>query len=433
MATQATAVWRLRVGGNAANGAGYDPGISGAGTNYSTQDSPQLSLADIACSNTTTVTSATGGFTAAMIGNAIKISGGGATTGYYWITARASSTSITVDRTPGTVSGGTGKVGGACRLPSTLGTAVVAGNTVYILGSAGNASSYPTSSLDYTETGFFTPTSGDTTNGWVRWAADPAGPMPTLASNGLYFYAMDRNRFEGLYLTASSNSNASLGIIKGGQVGVVGCVLNLANQAGLIGIVAGGGGLIVGTEVYGGTASPTSSSGSYGISPGTYNTTIEGCDIHHCRDDGINMAGGGFATGTRVLSCLIRANAGNGIATADTSATIPSRFAGNTIDGNAGHGIAITGTAGICSVSAMNNIISNHTGAGKYGISVSDGSTAANDRRKNLCDYNNLFNNTSNYNNISAGAHDLSVDPQYVNAAGGDFTPGNSALQAGFP
>lgn len=429
MATQATAVWRVRKAGNAANGAGYDPGISGAGTDYSQQDSPQLSLADVACSNTTTVTSATGGFTAAMIGSAMRVSGGGATAGYYWITARASSTSITVDRSPGTVSGGTGKVGGGANLPSTLASAVVPGNVAYILGSAGNASSYPTSSLDYTEPSFFTPTSGDTTSGWVKWVADPAGPMPTIGSPGLSFYNASWQWWEGLYVVGTSGANGGNGMLNAVSGSINGCILNTNSQSGLIGAVVGQG-WARDCEFYGGTTAPTRSAGAHLIKPGNYGLAIVGCTLRYGLDCGVSDTGG---AGFVLSDCLIYKCAGNGVEYAGS--TVPCAVLGCTIDGNGGHGIALGASSPVASVMCsriLNNVISNHTGTGKAGISVASGSAALNNSLK-LCDYNDLYNNTSNYSNISAGAHDLALNPQYTNASGGDYSVGTNLRAKGFP
>ena len=86
MAILATTNWYVRAGGLETNGGGYDSTIAGATTNYADQDAPQLSLTDLATSGagSTTLTSVTGGFTSAMIGNCIRIaSGTNFQTGYY--------------------------------------------------------------------------------------------------------------------------------------------------------------------------------------------------------------------------------------------------------------------------------------------------------------------------------------------------------------
>lgn len=428
MATATTAVWRLRTGGDAANGAGYDGTTYPGGTDYSRQDAAQLTLSDIACSNTTTVTSATGGFTAAMVGNAIRLSGGGAATGYYWITARASTNSITVDRAPGTVSAGSGRVGGACTGdPTNLAAYVVAGNTVYLRATAGNAASYPTTSLDYTIAAYATPTAGDTTTGWVRWVGE-AG-VPTIGSPGLGFYNLSFQSFEGLYFVATSGSNGTYGVLNSSAssqpLRVLACTINLNNQAATAGI-NGSALMVEGCEVYGGTASPTSSALASGIITANYNCMIRGNIIRNCRAHGIFDGGAGSV----IAGNRIYANVDDGINASSAAAVIPNSIAGNTIDGNGGHGVNVSGTAGIACYEIVNNNITNHVTAGKYGINVADGTLAVNDRRKRYVDYNNLYGNTGAFSNISVGAHGLAVDPGYNSASTGDFTPSNAATRA---
>jgi len=143
-AINAGTVWECRSTGNLANGGGYynrDPGTS---VDYSQQDAAQLSLTDLACvTTTTTLTSATGGFTAAMAGNVIKItSGTNFIAGWYEITAYTNTNTVTLDRTPVTGSNGSsgaGKVGGGIALGSDtidneFWVQVVAGNTIYVTG-----------------------------------------------------------------------------------------------------------------------------------------------------------------------------------------------------------------------------------------------------------------------------------------------------------
>lgn len=126
MATQATAQWWARAGGAETNGGGFDDGISGAGTNYCDQDAAQLSLTDLACTAAapTTLTSPTGGFTSAMIGNCVRIdasvTGTNFIDGYFWITGHTDTNTVTIDRTCNNgsdASSGTGKIGGAFAHP----------------------------------------------------------------------------------------------------------------------------------------------------------------------------------------------------------------------------------------------------------------------------------------------------------------------------
>jgi len=125
MALAATTVWEVQTGGDDNNGGGYK---SDAGTtDYSQQASAQLTVTDGATSGVgvTTLTSATGGFTSAMVGNIVHLySGTNLTADWYEITAYTDTNTVTLDRAPddgvGGVSGATCKVGGALASPGIL-------------------------------------------------------------------------------------------------------------------------------------------------------------------------------------------------------------------------------------------------------------------------------------------------------------------------
>lgn len=429
MAIGVATIWRVRTGGNDANGGGFDATISGAGTDYSQQDSPQLSLTDIACSATTTVTSATGGFTSAMIGNAIRISGGGATAGWYFITARTDTNTITVDRTPGTVTAGTGKVGGGVLTPKSVldnanatGSKCVAGNTIYIQG----AGTDTPSSADYTWTGYYTPVAGTKTEGFVRVKGENG--RPRLHCNGLMFYLVNGVEFENLYLSTTSNSNALNGILNGNNnTGMVvrNCVIDCAGQSSCVGIQFNNSGAMYDSEVIGAT-SPTANSGSHGVMGIGFGVELIGNRIHHCRDAGIYFGNASF-TG-RCERNQVYANIGDGVYIGGTD-TVSGSIAYNTIDGNSGHGINVNTTAAVMWHAIHSNIISNNLGSSKYAINLAAGATALNDRAKRFCDFNTIYNNTGTYNNISAGANDITLNPTYANAGSYDFTPGNASLK----
>lgn len=107
--------WEIRTTGYSDNGGGFSDLNPGTSVDYSQQDAPQLALTDIASDGAgTTITSSTGGFTAAMEGNVMYISGTGFTEGWYQIVGYTDTNTITIDRSCGaSASGGTGNVGGA--------------------------------------------------------------------------------------------------------------------------------------------------------------------------------------------------------------------------------------------------------------------------------------------------------------------------------
>lgn len=123
---------------NAVQGCGY----VGGGTDYTQQATPQLSPTDLACAEaaSTTLTSATGGFTAQMVGNLVYITGGGSnwTAGFYEIKAYTDTNTVTIDRDPtdgdgGDGSSGVGYVGGCCTTIDTVADVPPsAGDTMWI-------------------------------------------------------------------------------------------------------------------------------------------------------------------------------------------------------------------------------------------------------------------------------------------------------------
>ena len=89
------------------------------GTDYSTQNTAQLTLSDIVTTATSArITSATGGFTSAMVGNIIQIQGS-SDAGFYEVLCVDSSNSIVLDRVLTTTAAEvSGSVGGAISLYS---------------------------------------------------------------------------------------------------------------------------------------------------------------------------------------------------------------------------------------------------------------------------------------------------------------------------
>lgn len=142
MALSANTVIEVRFTGADTNGGGFVTGASG--TDWSQQDAAQYFVTDGVTAGTTTITSATANFGTDVVGNLIYVQGGtgSITAGWYEITARASATSITVDRSTG-LTAGTGvtlKIGGALASPGMASAiAIVANMKVFI---KYNASAY---------------------------------------------------------------------------------------------------------------------------------------------------------------------------------------------------------------------------------------------------------------------------------------------------
>src|SRR5216683_6950940 len=153
MAFTANTLWELRPDGSTQNGMGFDP--TSTGTDYSQQAAAQLTVTDAVGNSTTTITSATGGFTAPMVGNGLHVN-----SNLYQIVSVTNTTTIIVDRATGTFSGQTLKVGGAGSI-TTQGfdpvfyNVVVAGNKLWVRGtnSSGVATSYSPTTITLTTPG----------------------------------------------------------------------------------------------------------------------------------------------------------------------------------------------------------------------------------------------------------------------------------------
>ncbi|HEX5500924.1 MAG TPA: hypothetical protein VFX03_16930, partial [Thermomicrobiales bacterium] len=207
--------------GSDANGGAFDPSIAGAGTDYSQQNAAQLSVADAVENGTTTITSATGGFSAAMIGNSLFDG-----TARFFITAVASANSITVDRATGTGSGLAVKVGGALATLDELYSArgLVGSNVAYLQSSAALTIS----------TGAYSPPSGASDLGptcligyhLARGDLDDSADFlnhPQLLANGssvqLFSLATNYLHFRNLLLNASTGGPAALIAVNASSAG----------------------------------------------------------------------------------------------------------------------------------------------------------------------------------------------------------------------
>lgn len=429
MTTGATTIWRVRTGGNNANGGGYDPAISGAGTDYSQQDAAQLSLTDIACTGTT-VTSVTGGFTAAMIGNAIWLTGGGATAGAYFITARASTNSITVDRTPGSITAGNGKVGGAWADPWTnVLTNAVAGNQIWVRGSGTNK---PTVD-DYARTGFVQMNMGDLTNGMIKFIGENG--KPRLASNGLMFFNSGYLWFENMYISTNGTNYSGYGVMNMPNSSPTGCnylIDCVLDQNGYDISMASSSWVLIRSEV---TNIPGTGSGSsYALDGTSFGMQILFTNIHDTIANGVRLDN---RLGNHIADSIIAKCKNDGL-TWDNHSQATDSGANScinvTIDGNLGDGVHYNGTSALQEATMLNNIISNHTGVGKYGVNVPFGTLTTNDATKGYFDYNAYYGNTTDVHTISKGANDITgTDPQYGAQATEGYNIGTNLKAKGYP
>jgi hypothetical protein len=153
MALAAATTWEVRTAGSDTNGGGFVTGATG--TDYSLQDSKNtvgnnISTTDAVANGTTTITSATGAFTSAIVGNIVYLSGGTGSIAAQWrqVTGFTNATTITIDATIAASTGMTMNIGGALLSVGQAAASATAGNTIYV-----KAGTYTISSASTNVTG----------------------------------------------------------------------------------------------------------------------------------------------------------------------------------------------------------------------------------------------------------------------------------------
>jgi hypothetical protein len=399
--------WDVRPStGSNLNGGGFNPTIAGAGTDYSQQAVAQLTKTDLTTTSgvSTNLSSATGGFTSAMIGNCIYIaSGTNFIPGYYFIVGFISANTVNLDRASSTSagSGGNGRVGGSTASISgqgvPLGSVVVAGNDIFVKNEAWseNAVISVAGSTAFTiNLVGYNLVHGDEPTGSNRPHNARAGGSGGITSN------VNRVRIKNIIVSGSAGSGFSTTF----QCIYINC------------------------RATGNT--------SHGFNVGGV--------MESCQSDG-NTANGVNVTGILILNgCYLTGNLGNGVGTTTmqvqmTNSISAFNFAhgffattaqigliNNTFHFNGIFGVAdgLNVTTPTVGSYIANNIFSSNT---RYGMNATAGGSVP-------TGYNNFFGNaTAPRNNFLVGTGDLAVDPQYKNAGSGDYRIGVNLKAKGIP
>jgi hypothetical protein len=415
-------VWEVRGTGtsgpgNDSNGGGY---VAGSGTtDYSQQNSAQLTLTDVTTVGASSViSSVTGGFTAQMVGNILQInSGTNFTAGFYQIASFTSSNSVTLDRAcvaSGNGSAGHLSVGGALATLGKLAGAMVSSNWAYC-------------------TGAFT------TNATITFAQSINPPVAASPQTALIGYGSSRGDSTHATLTLQSNSGltainasgfgfeiaqfdvdcASLATSTGIKVLQNYCTVRSCkvSNAKTQGISAGSQtNLITGCEVTGCAAGATAIIANNG--------TVENCFVHDnsCLGIYLNSAGGRASFN---LSCNNSGASSVGIQCVDGC-----EIRNNTIHNNGSHGISHLGS-GTEPNNWQNNIL---TSNGGYGINGSNGSAIP---ASPLMDGNAFWNNTSGARNLMDSTAGIFGVAPYTNVhdvtlSGSPYVGGTTGTTANF-
>lgn len=444
MSVAATAVWEVRpTVGSDTNGGGFDPSLSGAGTDYSQQNSKNttgnnISTTDGVAVGTTTFASATASFTSAIKGNIIYLAGSGITTGWYEVTGYTNSTTITLDRNPGTGTGVTMNIGGAfatlfAAATGTGGTSntwpYVSNNTIWVkatgsltVTSALNLNGNSGSAYNLTISGYTT-TRGD--NGQFTWTTSTTTNLINVGYNN-YFYAT----FNNINFTSTAGSPYSCFFGVGSTA--LGFLFENCTFSGFYNALDGSSSAIdniimINCEIKDCTNAGLQPSG---------NTLLLDCYIHDNVSYGIYISSAAVASfSLHVTRCLISAN-GVGINNNDDQGT-QLTFENCIIYENTGDGFFQNNNGSQNTIGFWNNIF---YGNGGYGINYTG--VLATPYPIGFA-YNNAFgDNTSGARgNFAIGVGTditLTANP-FNNPSSGDFTlngtsgGGAACKGAGFP
>lgn len=390
MALTTFAQIEIRDTGSATNGGFYNLTIPAVGTDYSQQDAAQLSLADGDCNNSTTLTSIIGGFTAAMIGNGVYITGAGFTTGWYEIRTFNSSNSVVLDRNPtagGHPTAGTVNVGGALSTPVTISAVLSNGALFHVKKGTYTWGAFSTTinSQGPNHAGIigFKTTHRDSPKGADR---------PTITMTGTLTVATDNNirdiiingTFNGVLLNGSTSClyfNVKGTMTNGAAVTVFNPGANTA-MVECEGICTNGWAF---NGLHGLTLSCYAHDSATGFSLFSAGASIANSIVDTCTT-GISASG---QPGVRVVGSVVY---------------------------NCTTGISFAATC--LAATVLNTIITGCT----TGVSGNAALVGA-----RIDDYN-VYNNTTDVSNWAKGPHSISANPLLNDPANGDFT-----LQAGSP
>ena len=403
MAIPPGSIWEVRTTGNDANGGFFVPGSGG--TDYSQQDSAQLSVSDVVTNGTTTATSVTGGFTAAMVGNGINIAGT-----IYEVAARTDTNTITLDRTASSASGQTGKVGGAV---ATIGKAMgviadssagnTGGNTVFI------------KSGTYTSGGSCYPPGATVVTRWIgydttRTVSNTDANRPLFQASGLTLNYVLYHYVRNLVVDSVTKAGGS-GLLGNSGVVTERCKVKNANylnfQNNLCKAIA--------CEV------DTCLSGF--DSPFTTQVWYQDCEAHDCTNTGFNL------NNAYLSRCISYRNA---TGFEHTSTVYASDYSQCVAYGNSGDGFKSPNTT--LASSSYENCVA--WGNGGYGFNFQTSAPVA--VLRGVAVGSNSSANFSATTMASTGQVALSADP-FTSGSGGDFslntTSGGGAVlrAAGLP
>lgn len=321
----------------------------------------------------------------------------------FWITAKDNvAKTVTVDTAPTGVTGSDWAIGGRMVwTPANVEAGLRAGDIVQF-----NNSPASSAATLYTHR-----IAGNNSAGFITLRGK-SGVRPVLThtstSNVITTNAIAGLWVENLEIVQQGASGQAVAITSGPTV-----FYNVkVSDAGATGInVTGGHASIIDCEVSG---------VADGIAVSTQNAFVIGNYIHDCTSNGVLITS--TTTRVQVLNNIIESNSGRGIyvnaaAAANAAMCI---IAHNTVYGNGNSGLEVSDADIITAV--FGNIFSmNGNASGEANVEWAAGAGEYQSWHGFNCFYHDGSGSASNLLNVTANSTEITTDPQFIDAAGGDF------------
>jgi Right handed beta helix region len=374
-AISASTVWEVRSVSSDTNGGGFVAGATGtdlsqfnnknaAGCTSCQSTTVNISTTDAVANGTTTITSATGNFSAALVGNIIEFSGGTGSIAAVWkqVTAFTNGTTITIDSSIAASTGMTMNIGGAL---ATIGKALglmVGSNIIFVKATA----TYTiTASLVLAGGTNLTPTNATTPNqviGYTSTRTD-GGRATIQYSTNTGITGFDGTNAGGWYISNFVIDCNNLGTSVGPRPNVNSVLRNLLvkNCTSQAVNMANGVARLIDSEI----TLNTVAAGTGAVNQGT-SSIVERCYVHDntlgAGSAGIYLSGAGAAALFNVVANNSGAT-GHGIL---VNAAGLNTVVNNTVYNNGQDGIQLSNNTALGGNSTVRNnlLISN----GRYGL-----------------------------------------------------------------
>lgn len=413
MAFSAGTLWRVRSGGASNNGGGFDPTVGSPGTNYTIQNSPQITYTDMVIDVTTNTnfTSAANPVTSAHVGNVINVTSGTGFTVQRVVIVSQSGGVATCDKSLGTLgsTGGNGRLGGAFADLVDGDGVYVAGNTVYVEAGTYTRATARTLTCDGSAAALirFIGCAADASSPADEDLAEASMPILTTVTNSItkvIFNTVSYLYFRNIKVTDGAGTKGAGWDVTGGTTSTnvtwINCVTDGCTTNWVIGFNTGSTNVATFVSCISRNATSATNGGFVHFAHAAGHFIYINCISHNNAADGWLLNNNNDST--VLIGCLAYDNTRDGIRSGNTATAGTTRIDRCTFYSNGGNGVHFVVTSAINRVSITNSIFVDNV----YGIGAATASVEA-----GYLQYSNAFYNNSSglRSNVPTGINDITL------------------------